>query len=675
MRAPLHAALAAAALVSMGSSAQAQDGAALACQDFDTYVNAAWAKTAELAPDRSRTGSFDELRVANDRLLEKAVAELIAEPARQTTSGLKALAAVHASGMDVSAIDRRGLVPVRPLLARIETLDRAALPALLGELARLQLDPPMGLFVNQDTLDSTRHSLYVGQGGLGLPDRDDYTRDDDNSRRLQTAYRVYATKLLRMASQPADATTIDALMAFEAQLAAAALTRVERRDPTTSYNPKTLAELGTMAAGFDWAAWLTAYGVQPSMLDGRPLIVSQPRHAQAVVAAVRDVPLATWRTYLSVRLLDEIAEFGPEAFQQARFEYRGAAIRGLKARPRRADEVTLALSGRTGGEPLAQTLGELYVAKTFSKQAQERSLAMVADIREAMHRRIGQLPWMSEPTKAAAREKLAAMVARIGAPAQWRDYKGLVVTPDDWLGNHLRTTAWYTADRIGVLNQPVDRQRWFTSPHIVNAFAGGGNAITFPAGILQPPFFDAGADDASNFGGIGMVIGHEITHHFDDRGRQFDRVGNLRNWWTAEDATAYKARADRVVALYGSYEPVPGVPINGRLTLGENISDLAGLQIAFDGLQIALERQRKASGQPARLVDGQTPEQRFFIANARIWRNKTRTEALVDQLRTDSHSPGRWRILAPIAQMPAFATAFGCKAGDVMVAKEPIVVW
>ena len=675
MRAPLHAALAAAALAAAVPAVLAQDGPAQACQDFDAYINAAWAKTAELPPDRTRTGSFDELRVGNDRLLDVAVAELIAEPARQTTPGLKALAAVFASGMDVAAIDRLGLAQLQGLLARIDTLDRASLPALLGELARLQMDPPIGLFVSPDAKDSTRHALYAGQAGLGLPDRDDYTRDDDNTRRLKAAYRIYAARLLQLAGQPADAATIDALMAFEAQLANAALTRVERRDPNASYNPKTLAELEAMAAGFDWRAWLGAYGVKPAQLEGRPLIVSQPRHAQAVVAAVREAPLPAWSTYLRVRVLDEIAEFGPEAFQQARFEYRGAAISGLKARLRRADEVTRAIGGRTGGEPLAQTLGELYVVKTFSKQAQERSLAMVADIREAMHQRIGRLPWMSEPTQAAAREKLAAMVAKIGAPAQWRDFTGLVLAPDDWLGNHLRTTAWYTADRIGVLSQPVDRQRWFTSPHIVNAFAGGGNAITFPAGILQPPFFDADADDASNYGAIGMVIGHEITHHFDDRGRQFDRVGNLRDWWTTEDAAAYQTRADRVAALYGSFEPVPGVPINGRQTVGENISDFGGLQIAFEGLQIALERQRKATGKAPPLIAGQTPEQRFFIANARIWRNKTRTEALVDQLRTGQHSPGRWRILAPMAQMPAFATAFGCKAGDVMVAKEPIVVW
>jgi putative endopeptidase len=646
------------------------------CQDLDTYVNGEWLARTELPPERARVGSFDELRIANDRLLEKALAELVAEPARQTSPGLKLLARLYASGMDEAAIEKRGLTALQPWLARIDRLDRAALPALLGEFARSQFAAPVTLWVATDAKDSNRHALYAGQGGLGLPDRDDYTRSDDEAtRRVTAAYRVYAARLLQAAGvQGADAATIDALMAFESRLAAAALTRIERRDPRAQYNPKTLDELKALAPGFDWAAWIAAYGVAPESLAARPLVVSQPRFVQAVAAAAQDTPIETWRHYLRVRLLDATAEYGPRALRQARFDYRDGAIRGLKAPLRRSDSVMLAIGGRSGGEPLGQTLGELYAAKAFSPLAQQRALVMVADIREAMRRRIGRLAWMNDSTKAEARAKLDAMVAKIGLPAKWRDYGGLVLDADGWLANHLRITAWATADRIGDLGRPVDRERWTTSPHIVNAFAASGNTIVFPAGILQPPFFDPNADDASNYGGIGMVIGHEIIHHFDDRGRQFDRVGALRDWWTAEDAAAYKARADRAAALYDSFEPVPGVRINGRQTLGENISDIGGVQIAFEGLQIALERQR-AAGKPAARIEGRTPEQRYFINLARIWRSKQRTEALVDQLRTGQHSPGRWRVLAPAAQMTAFAEAFGCKAGDGMVAKDPIVIW
>jgi predicted metalloendopeptidase len=291
-----------------------------------------------------------------------------------------------------------------------------------------------------------------------------------------------------------------------------------------------------------------------------------------------------------------------------------------------------------------------------------------------MRQRISNSPWMSAATQARARAKLDAMVAKIGRPAQWRDYAGLRLLADDHAGNLLRTSEWDTQQRLADLARPVDRQRWNTSPHIVNAFAAGGNQIVFPAGILQPPFFDAQADDASNYGAIGSVIGHEITHHFDDRGRQFDDLGNLRDWWTAEDAAAYKARAQRVVQLYGGYEPLPGVRINGAQMLGENISDFGGIHIGYDGLQIALQRARDA-GQATPLINGQTPEQRYFLANALIWRGKMRAEALLNQLRTGQHSPGNYRILGPISHMPAFATAFGCQAGDAMVAVDPILIW
>ncbi|MBC7939341.1 MAG: M13 family metallopeptidase, partial [Chitinophagaceae bacterium] len=333
-----------------------------------------------------------------------------------------------------------------------------------------------------------------------------------------------------------------------------------------------------------------------------------------------------------------------------------------------------AIGGPTGGAPLAESLGELFAARAFTSVAQARAVQMLDDIKAGMRLRVTALPWMTPATKTLALQKLDAMAAKIGVPERWKTYDGLTLEPGDYAGNLLRVNAWATAHRLPDLDKPVDRRRWNTSPHIVNAFAAGGNQIVFPAGILQPPFFDAGADDASNYGGIGMVIGHEITHHFDDRGRQFDSVGNLRDWWTAEDATAYKARADQVAALYSSYEPLPGERIDGRLTLGENISDVGGMQIAYAGLQLALERQKKAGMNPP-LIDGQTPEQRFFRSNAVVWRTKYRTEALINQLRTGSHSPARWRVLGPMSNMDAFARAFQCKPGDGMVAANPITVW
>ncbi len=657
----------------LASTALAQPPAAKpgACTDFDTYANAEWLAATELPPDRARIGSFDALRVANDRLLEQGLREIAADPSRASTPGLKLLSAHYRAGLDTAGIEKRGLSAVQPWLARIAKLERAQLPALIGEMARLQISAPVAVFVSADAKDATRHALQLSQAGLGLPDRDDYFGTDDNSRKLQAAYRVYAERLLKAAGAPADAATIDALMAFEKDLAQASMTRVQRRDPNAVYNPMTVAQLQQQAPGFDWAAWLQAYA---GLGANQGLIVGQPGFAQGVAALAEKAPLETWRSYLRVRALDAIAEHGPQAVAQPHFDYTQGAIRGLKAAPPRVEQLILMIGGRTGGSPLGETLGEVFVTKAFSPAAQQRALAMVADIKLAMQRRIDALPWMSEPTKALAQAKLAAMSVKIGGPEKWKTYDGLVLQPDDFAGNLLKINAWHTAQRLADLNQPVDRSRWNTSPHIVNAFAAGGNQIVFPAGILQPPFFDEKADDASNYGGIGMVIGHEITHHFDDRGRQFDAVGNLRDWWQPADAAAYKARADQVAALYSSYEPVPGVRINGRQTLGENISDLAGIQIAYDGLQIALQRQR-AAGKPAPLVGGRTPEQRFFLSHATVWRGKYRTEALVDQLRTGQHSPGRWRILGPLSNIPAFAQAFSCKPGDPMVAANPIVVW
>jgi predicted metalloendopeptidase len=513
--------------------------------------------------------------------------------------------------------------------------------------------------------------LTLGVGGLGLPDRDDYFASDANSSRLKAAYRRYVQAVMGAAGTALEAPQLDALLAFETSLAEATKPRAQQRDPRANYNPMSPAELAAAAPGFDWAAYLHALTTTPTRQGGvQRLIVSQPEFARRVAKLAAGSTVETWRHYLRLRLLDASAERLPKPFAKAHFDYYGAAILGLQAPTPRNEAVILTIGGRTGSAALGQTLGELFVLKAFPAEAQQRSLQLVADIKSAMRRRISELAWMSPATKQRALEKLDAMVPKIGAPDSWPDYQGLTLANDDYAGNALRANGWAMQGQIEDLDRPVNRKRWFTSPHIVNAFAGGLNEITFPAGILQAPFFDAKADDAVNYGGIGMVIGHEITHHFDDRGRQYDSIGRLNDWWTAEDAAAYKARAERVVALYGGFRPLPDVSINGQLTLGENISDMSGLPIAFEGLQLALAR----SGKTDR-IDGYTPEQRFFLSNALVWRNKVRTEFLLHQLRTDSHSPAKFRVLGPMSNSPAFAKAFDCKAGDGMVATDPITVW
>lgn len=640
------------------------------CDDFYAFVNGNWEAATELPASRARIGSFEQLRQANDELLNKALQELAEQPALQTTPGLKLIAAYYASGMDEAAIEARGLSSIAPLLNRIDALQRREdLPSLLALLNRSGIQAPLAFSVQPDRKNTRRHVLGLYQAGLGLPDRDDYFRDDERTRSVKAAYRSFAASLLSSAGRPATAAELDALQTFETQLAEASRERARLRDPNANYNPLSPADLSAAAAGLDWTAFLavlTAGAKAPQRL-----IVGQPEFATRVAWLAADAPLSVWRQYLSLRVLDTLSPRLPKAFSTASFEYRGKAVTGLKAPPPRSEDVILQIGGRTGGEPVALALGELFVARAFSPEAQRRSVQLLDDIRASMKARIEKLDWMTPATKAKALEKLAAMQPLIGAPDQWPQFEGLQLSATDYAGNWLKTALWHSSQQMKDLDANVERTRWRTSPHIVNAFAGGLNQISFPAGILQPPFFDAKADDAANYGGIGMVIGHEITHHFDDSGRNFDAGGSLTDWWTAADAAGYKARADKVAARYGAISPLPGYTINGQLTLGENISDLSGLPLAFEGLQRALKRSGKAS----ETIDGYTPAQRFFISNALVWRTKVRTEFLINQLRTDSHSPARYRVLTPMSNSPYFAQAFSCKSGSAMVATDPLSVW
>lgn len=644
---------------------------AAACTDFYAHANGDWLARTELPADRARIGSFDQLAIRNTQVVLRSLERLVQDPAQQTTPGLKLLATWYGSALDPAIAEAAGLRSAQALLEAVATLrDRSALPELLARFTSHRLGGPVGVFVGPDNQDVRRNLLAVSAGGLGLPERDDYRKSDPTSQRLREAYRTYASRLLELAQLPHDAARIDALMDFEGRIADALLSPVERRDPQATNNRRTLKTLQAEAPGLDWTQWLRASGVSAQALgEEQAFLLAQPRHAQAVAQLAQSAPLAVWQTYLQVRLLDTLAPWMGTAYQTAHFDYKQRAQRGLSRATPRAEQLVDLIGGRTGFEPLAQTLGELFVQNAFSPTAQAKANQMIEDVREAMRIRIDGLPWMSSATKARAQAKLAAMTAQIGGPSRWPDYSGLSLDPRDPAGNALKVNAWAHAKRLADLGKPTDRNEWSTSPHIVNAFAAGLNRIVFPAGILQPPFFDEKAEDAANYGGIGMVIGHEIIHHFDDRGRQYDAVGNLADWWEPQDAAAYKARADRAADFYSQYEPLPGLRINGRQMLGENISDLGGIQIAFDALQIALKRQ------PAPAVAGSTPEQRFFFSNALIWRGKQRNEALEQQIRTGQHSPGPFRVRGPLTNMPAFAQAFGCKKGDPMVSDDPVVVW
>jgi len=644
----------------------------LACSDFYSYVNGAWLKQAQIAPDRTRAGTFSDLREANAQRLLATLATLKPGDAALDTPGKKLAVAYYASGLDAAAIERAGLAPLRPLLAEIEALQSPAqLPALLARLNRAGISGPLSAGVGLDAADKRRYRLSIGQSGLGLPDRDDYGRDDERTRLLKVALDAYTVKLLVLGGTDTDeaAKAAAALRAFEARLAGASLTRVAMRDPKVVYNPRTAQQLDAEAPGFDWAAYLRGLG----LADGVTVNVAQPAFAREVAKMAGDEPIALWRTYLRLRLLDAAAPRLPRAYVEAHFAYNSAAVLGLEKPQSRQRQVIDDISGRTGASPLAEGLGQLFVAEAFSPQAKARAVQMVTDVKAAFRARIEQLDWMSAPTKRRAMAKLDALALKIGYPDRWRTYEGLVIPSDDYAGNWLRANAWFYDDRLADIDKPVDRGRWFTSPHIVNAFAGGLNDISFPAGILQPPFFDGNGDTAANYGGIGAVIGHEIIHHFDDRGRQFDENGNLAPWWGDDDVQAYRQRAARLAAQYSRYAPLPGQHINGQQTLGENISDLGGLNVALDALGIALARE---AGSADRAVD-QSAERRFFVSYATIWRDNMREQALFNQLRTGNHSPARYRVIGTLANVDGFAKAFGCPAGSPMLAPpgERIAIW
>ncbi|HTN49926.1 MAG TPA: M13 family metallopeptidase [Burkholderiaceae bacterium] len=662
-----------AALVGCAAAAEPLDlkglgDPALACQDFDEYVNARWKQATPIPPDRARIGSFETLRDQSRAVVEQALLATLRDPSALDTPGKRLVTRYYASGMDLAAIERRQLESLGPLLRRIDDLtERSQLPALLAQFARLGIGAPLVVRVDTDAKDRRRYLLSLDQGGLGLPDRDDYFRTDARTQELQRAYEAYRLSLATLAGDADSASAARLSIELQQPFAAASQTRVERRNPNAVYQLNTFESLAQRAPGLDWRKFFDTLGAP----DPGSFNLVSPTFVTEVARAAAEAPLVQWRAYLRERLLDELAPTLPAAFVAARFAYRDRAIRGLEAQPSRSERVILVISGQFGSEPLAEGLGQLFVARAFSPVARASAVQMVDDIKAALRARIERLEWMAPATRQSALKKLDAMVLKIGYPDRWRTYEGLRVETDDFSGNWLRARAWYFDYRLADLARPVDRTRWFISPHLVNAFAGSLNEIVFPAAILQPPFFRANADPAVNFGGIGSVIGHEITHHFDDRGRQFDSDGNLGDWWTAADAENYKTRVARLAQQYSAYAPLAGESINGLQTLGENISDLAGITISYDALQRALSRH------PVGPIDGLTQDQRFFISFATIWRTQYRQAALIDALRTDEHSPGRWRVLGPLANLPAFAAAFRCPADAPMLrpAAERITIW
>ncbi len=643
--------------------------------DFYRYVNGHWLDTTEIPADKPAYGVFSQLAdqaQANLRTIIEDSAK--GDPAKLDAEQRK-VGDFYASFLDEATIESAGLKPVEAAFARIDAAkDARDIAVLMGELGKTLTQPgtfgpaptlPLNIIVHQDNKDATKYIADLQQSGLGLPDRDYYIKDDDAKLKgIRTQYEAFLANIFGMAGDPSAAATAKDVLALETALATAQWTNVELRDPIKGYNKTEIAKLATIAPGFDWAAYFDAAGI-----TGKVDVVNlgQPSYVTAFAKLVNDEPLATWKAYLRWKVLREAAPNLSKSFVDTSFAFYGTALRGVpENQPRWKRGVATVQQG------MGMALGKLYVGKHFPAASKQRADALVKNFLAAFKAGIDNLDWMSADTKREAQAKLAKFMPKIGYPDQWRDYSALDVAKNDLFGNVTRANALEYQRNLDKLGKPVDRTEWGMTPQTINAYYNPElNEIVFPAAILQPPFFNPDADDAVNYGAIGMVIGHEISHGFDDQGAQYDGDGNLRDWWTKEDHEKFEAKTAALAAEYDRFEPVPGYHINGKLTLGENIADNSGVAVAYKAYQIAL------GGKPAPVIDGFTGDQRFFMGFAQAWRSKERDNYAIELIKSNPHAIPVDRVIGTVANQPAFYTAFDVKQGDKMyVAPEQrIIIW
>ena len=664
--APLNATSAQPAGPTSGIDRGAIDPSVRPQDDFFRHVDGLWLKNTPIPDDRPGISGFSEIH-------EKTQVQLrmLVEAARGEGAGPRArqIGDLYASFMDEAAIDKAGL---RPLAADLAAIEAITLPRQLGAMSatleRLGVSMPLALYIGQDAKQATRYMAHLAQSGLGLPDRDYYLKlDDARFRQARSQYVLYLATLLRLAGEldekRADALAADVL-ALETELARAQWSRVDNRDPNKTYNLLDLGDLARLAPALDWSGLFTEAGLAAK---ADALIVRQPSYLGAVSTLIAATPLPTWKAYARTHLLHTYAPYLGRAFVDARFAFTGTALSGTpRNRPRWQRGVALVQ------DSLGEALGQLYVAKHFSADNKARMERLVAALLAAYKDSIATLDWMSPETRREAQAKLATFVPKIGYPKRWIDYDALEIVPADLLGNVRRARAFGHERDVAKLGGPVDRDEWHMTPQTVNAYYNATlNEIVFPAVVLQPPFFDPQADDAVNFGAIGAVIGHEISHGFDDKGSQFDGQGNLRDWWTADDRARFAAKTRALAAQYAAFEPVPGYKVNGELTLGENIADNSGLAIAYKAYRASL------GGRVAPMIDGLSGDQRFFFGYAQVWRGKSRDEATLQRIKSDPHSPNEFRVNGVVRNNPDFYSTFDVKPGDKLYLppQERVSIW
>ena len=629
--------------------------------DFFNFVNGTWLKNTEIPADKTRWGSFDELRQNTDKDALEILKDAANNPKYNSNTDQGKAINMYKVAMDTIARDKQGIKPLLPYLARIDAIKN------ITDLQKLMMQEEakgggvgfFGVRIGADDKNSNRNVVTLGVGSLGLPDRDYYLSDDADSKEKREKYLLHIARMLEFLGENPEQAMKNAakVLALEMEMSRPRLDRVERRDARKQYNPTSISDLQKMIPIFKWKNYFEGVGFKA--LD--TVIVSQPRYMEALQTIFANNKVADWKAYMRWMLVRGSASQLSTKMESANWEFYGKTLTGaLKQRPRH--EKALQVVNGTVGE----ALGKLYVEKKFPAEAKEKAFKMIRNVMRAYQNRINNLVWMSDETKTKAIEKLNGLTIKIGYPDKWEDYSALIVNSPEEGGSYFlnakNIAEWNWKKELEKQGKPVDKTQWGMSPQTVNAYYNPSyNEIVFPAAILQPPFYNYLADEAVNYGGIGAVIGHEISHGFDDEGSRFNAEGNLVDWWTEADLNQFTALGTALADQYSALEPLPGIHVDGKFTLGENIGDLGGINAAYDGLQLYI----RENGNPG-LIDGYTPEQRLFISWATIWRSKMRDEALKNQVKTDPHSPGMYRAYVPLLNLDTFYDAFNIKPGDGM---------
>ncbi|MBN8803999.1 MAG: M13 family peptidase [Sphingopyxis terrae] len=637
-----------------GFDTTGMDKSVLPGNDFYAYANGTWAKNTAIPADKSNYGMFTALA----DLSQKRTQEIL-EAAKGDPNSM--IGRAYASYLDSASVEAKGLAPIQPWLAKIRAVDKPGLAALLAEADRNGVSHFFGGYVGQDDKNPDVYIYTMFQGGLGMPDRDFYLKDNERNAKLQAAYLKHLENVLTLAGEQDAAARAQAIYAFEKRIAMVHWDKNDSSDATKVYNKMTLAELEKAAPGFDWTTFVRGIGVKEDAL-----LVSQPSAFTGAAKLIADAPIGVLRDALLVRSLDGFSDVLPDAVAQEAFSFYGTALSGT---PQMQERWKRAVDFTTGN--LGEAVGKDYVAKYFPPETKAEMDKLVKNVIAALGHRIDNLAWMQPETKVKAKKKLANFTTKIGYPDRWKDYGSLEIRADDLFGNALRANQWQHDDNISRLGGPIRRWEWGMTPMTVNAYANFGmNEIVFPAAILQPPFFDPKADPAINYGGIGAVIGHEISHHFDDQGSKYDETGKLADWWTPEDVKAFEAASKALVAQYDAYEVLPGEHLDGTFTLGENIGDLAGLNIAYDAYKASL------GGKEAPVIDGLTGDQRFFLGWAQVWRRNYREQNLSQRISTDPHSPSIQRTWVS-RNLDPWYKAYQVKPGQKLYLdpKDRVRIW